>query len=157
MKTADDAKKTQNCGVALHAMTRSFASRSDTRPSEGDVLYYGVIKDIIELQFRGGRTVVLFKCDWADNKKNVLDLKYGHTLIDLDHPVEGFVLPCQVMQSFYVKDTRDRIGVLPITIKHKGQHMCDDEPVEDERAYLEFLPNVVHNIEDISDDEIVED
>ena len=101
--------------------------------------------------------MTLFKCDWADTKRNLIDSKYGNTLIDLDHTVEEFVLPNQVMQAFYVKDKRDRIGVLPTTTKLKGRYVCDDEHIEDESAYFEFLPNVLCDIDDVSEDENMED
>ena len=31
-------------------------------------IYYGIIKEIIELNYRNKGNIVLFKCDWVDNR-----------------------------------------------------------------------------------------
>ena len=52
------------------AMMTSYASMHDNDQREGDITYYEVIKNIIELSFNEGcRKIVLFEYDWADNKK----------------------------------------------------------------------------------------
>jgi len=30
--------------------------------------YYGIIKEIVELNYNHKRNIVLFKCDWVDNR-----------------------------------------------------------------------------------------
>jgi hypothetical protein len=62
-------KSTQCDGVAVVASTSSFSSAKDDNPAVGDVLYYGRITDIIELNYSNEGHVVLFKCDWV--KKTV--------------------------------------------------------------------------------------
>ena len=64
------------------ATTTSYVSVHDNNPTEGDITYYGVIKNIIELSFSEGcRNIILFECDWADNKKSKTD-KHGFTLVE---------------------------------------------------------------------------
>ncbi|XP_074360362.1 uncharacterized protein LOC141700518 [Apium graveolens] len=61
----DSRCTTQNSGVYLTAQTTSFSSSRDENPIVGDVSYYGSIEDIIELDYWGLFTVVLFKCRCA--------------------------------------------------------------------------------------------
>ncbi|XP_074377014.1 uncharacterized protein LOC141718530 [Apium graveolens] len=60
----DSRCTTQNSSVYLTAQTTSFSSSRDENPIVGDVSYYGSIEDIIELDYWGLFTVVLFKCRW---------------------------------------------------------------------------------------------
>ena len=91
--------KTQNSGVVV---------RGDTGIANLD--YYGVLSDVVELQYMGGNQVVLFKCNWWDvhSPSRGIDIdKYSiisvnarcHLIID-----EPFVLVCQAEQVFYVND-----------------------------------------------------
>ncbi|XP_052142095.1 uncharacterized protein LOC127761802 isoform X2 [Oryza glaberrima] len=62
---------TQNIGVVLTAKTSSYTKASDATPILGDVTYYGRIIDIIELNYSGKFSVVLFKCEWVDVVKSL--------------------------------------------------------------------------------------
>ena len=67
-KTRDAPRKTQNSGVTLSATTDSFASARDKNPVDGMVLHYGIIQDIIEIDYWGCFSVVLFNYDWFHNE-----------------------------------------------------------------------------------------
>jgi len=103
-RTRDSRLKTQNSGVTLTALTPSFASSKDQNPILGDVTYYGVIEEIIEVDFWSNFSVVLFRCDWfhAD-----ID-EFGHTRVHfkkLRSKDDPYVLASQVHQVFYVPDS----------------------------------------------------
>ncbi|XP_043714728.1 uncharacterized protein LOC122663088 [Telopea speciosissima] len=44
-------RKTQNSGVLITALTNSFSSQKDKHPIEGHVTYYGILKQVIELEY----------------------------------------------------------------------------------------------------------
>src|SRR3954471_8648770 len=48
-KSSEESNCTQNSGVVVLATTTSYTGMHDNDPSERDLTYYGVIKDIIEL------------------------------------------------------------------------------------------------------------
>ena len=76
-----DAKcTTQNNGVFLTALTTSFASSKDQNPLVGEVNYYGSIEEILELDYWGEFTVVLFKCCWYQEEKDL----YGLTRVNFN-------------------------------------------------------------------------
>ncbi|GJS30695.1 hypothetical protein Tco_0491315 [Tanacetum coccineum] len=66
IKELESKTKTQNTGVIIEAMTNSFPSSRYNNPIMGDVTYYGVINDIIELEYSADKKVVLL-CDWISN------------------------------------------------------------------------------------------
>ncbi|KAK6277217.1 hypothetical protein POUND7_017540 [Theobroma cacao] len=70
--------KTQNSGVVITALTESYASSQDQNPIKGNVTYYGVLKDIIELDYYGHFNVVVFKCDWFQVKQD----EFGFLLVN---------------------------------------------------------------------------
>ncbi|KAK5793801.1 hypothetical protein PVK06_034959 [Gossypium arboreum] len=65
-KYRERMRRTQNCGVVVNSSITSYASARDSNPVEGNVEYYGLLTDIIELDYYGRWKVVLFQCDWAD-------------------------------------------------------------------------------------------
>lgn len=85
----------------LTALTTSFASSKDDKPKIGEVSYYGAIEEIIELDYWGELVVVLFKCCWYQQEKDL----YGQTRVNfsrLCNKSDPYVLASQVQQVFYV-------------------------------------------------------
>nr|CAD1818685.1 unnamed protein product [Ananas comosus var. bracteatus] len=144
-KDVEEKRKTQNSGVVVVASTSSFSSAKDQNPAKGDVAYYGVVKEIIELNYSGKAKVVLFRCDWVDVRSEGRGIKkdeYGFTLVNFNQLLyrgnhlsnEPFVLASQVEQVFYITDPIDEdwhivIGTKPrdyFDMSRKG----DDDEVE---------------------------
>jgi hypothetical protein len=59
-KSYDAGRPTQCSGVALAS---KFLSSST-----GNRIFYGIIREIIELDYNRKGNIVLFKCDWFDNR-----------------------------------------------------------------------------------------
>ena len=62
-KDRERNRRRQNSGVVITTETSSFASAKDSNPITSNVVYYGVLKDIIELNCYDKFKVVIFKCD----------------------------------------------------------------------------------------------
>ncbi|KAG8485982.1 hypothetical protein CXB51_019310 [Gossypium anomalum] len=52
-KYRERMRRTQNCGVVVNSSITSYASARDSNPVEGNVEYYGLLTDIIELDNYG--------------------------------------------------------------------------------------------------------
>ena len=102
-KDRDSQLKTQNSGVTLVALTSSFASSKDQKPVVGDVSYYGVIEDIIKVDFWSQFSIVLFRCDWFHLNFD----EFGLARVNfkrLCYKDDPFILASQAHQVFYVQD-----------------------------------------------------
>ena len=112
-------KLTQNSEVSMNAITKYRASAKDKNYKEDETTYYGVVKQIIELDYIDFHQPV-FYCDWfkvegmtnectIDPKTNLamLNMKKGKG-IDKEGD-EPFVLACQASQVLYSKG-QTRLG-----------------------------------------------
>ena len=82
------------------ATTDSFSSDREQNPVDGMVLYYGIIQDIIEIDYWGCISVVLFNCDWFRNEVD----EYLLTRVYINKKCstyDPFVLASQVHHVFY--------------------------------------------------------
>ena len=105
-KRHDARRKTQNSGVTLVALTQSFASSKDEHPITKNVVYYGRINDILELDYYAHFKVVIFRCDWFEVGEDNHGLTYVH-FNKKCYQDEPFVLAAQVHQRFYIQDPFD--------------------------------------------------
>ncbi|XP_062028692.1 uncharacterized protein LOC133744613 [Rosa rugosa] len=100
----------QHLDVFVKAGVSSYATAGDRRPRDGVKDYCGVLTDIIELDYHHGRKVLLFDCDWADNRVRNRAVKmdeYGFILVNFDHLLpkpDNLILASQSVQFFYVQD-----------------------------------------------------
>lgn len=81
--------------------------------STGNMNWYGVIRQIISLEFAGEKEVILFKCDWFDTPAVSTSRSAGYKkdqwgIIDINtsrfrFSNEPYILATQAEQVFYVK------------------------------------------------------
>lgn len=128
---------TQNNGVAVF---------SEDSVMEDHVNYYGILTEIVELQFLGGRRIPLFRCKWVDIFNKTRGIKtdiYGHISVNfkcLLRTDEPFVLATQASQVFFVKDNLIKGWHLVVKMQPRDTYdvpsgQSDDEgdgPVDDD-------------------------
>ena len=86
-----------------------IASAKDKNPVLGEMCFYGVAKEIWDLDYNMFK-ICCFKCDWVDNKSGVKVDELGFTLVDLQkigHKSDPFILASEAQQVFYVEDQVD--------------------------------------------------
>ena len=150
IKGCDENKTTQNSGVSVVI--------------EGDTSYYGVLTDIIELNYFDNFRYILFKCDRANvsGKGYKID-EFGFPLVNFSHLIhvekklsdEPFIIASQASQVFYVEDERHKDWV--VVVKTKARDIYDAgigvlyEEDDEEDNYYENVPYNI-TIDDAYDD-----
>jgi hypothetical protein len=141
-KSYDDGRSVQNSGVALIAESECFERGNKDNIILGNKTYYGIIKEIVELNYQHKGNVVLFKCDWVDNRvqdKWVKTDQFGVTSVNfrylfntsekiLDEP---FILASQAVQVFYVPDPIDTEWAAVLQSKPRDFYDMDNLESED--------------------------
>lgn len=59
-KYRERLRRTQNCGVVANSLITSYTSARDSNPVEGNMEYYGLLTDIIELDYYGNGKLSYF-------------------------------------------------------------------------------------------------
>ncbi|KAH7864757.1 hypothetical protein Vadar_033456 [Vaccinium darrowii] len=147
VKNSEETKKTQNSGVCV--------------PVEGGNMYYGVVQDIVELNYFDKMRYVLFKCDWADvntSRGHKID-EYGFVLVNFSRLIhtgeqlndEPFILASQASQVYYVKDPRDKGWVVAVRTKARdvfdvgnGEREEDDVDTYYDNEPYELIVEDIH-------------
>ncbi|XP_065865155.1 uncharacterized protein [Euphorbia lathyris] len=105
IEDCDKRRRTQNYGVCVS---------SDVGNEGGPIDYYGILTEILELQYLGEKRVVLFKCKWFDVHDNVWGSKideFGFICINPQRCLrtnEPFILASQASQVFYAIDNANK-------------------------------------------------
>lgn len=137
VKHREDSKSTQNSGVMVRG-----EDQSDSAP------YYGVLTDIVELQYTEGNKIVLFKCDWYDVSREGIGYKrdrHGITSVNTSRKLnteEPFVLAFQATQVYYVKGIKDPTWCVVIETKPRNLY---EIPIYEEESY-QVEGNLHHHI-----------
>jgi len=152
----DVGRSVQNSGVALVAETTCIESGNNNNFIMGKKTSYGVIKDIVELNYAHEGKVVLFKCDWVDNRvedKWVKTDQFGVTTVNFKHLFntgekisdEPFILASQAVQVFYVPDGIDSEWVSVSQSKPRDYYDFDNleiEHIENGNGQVGSLPGL---------------
>ncbi|XP_042396490.1 uncharacterized protein LOC121986596 [Zingiber officinale] len=150
-KEVERKRKTQNCGVIVQATASSYSSIRDQNPISSEHDYYGILQNVIELDYEGGRRVVLFECDWVSKGKRLKLDEDGFMLANFTNVKrhnEPYILASQAMQVFYVEDPVDCNWHVIITTDARGHYKM--QPVADVDTYLQ---SCICNPEDDHDHE----
>ncbi|KAH7862248.1 hypothetical protein Vadar_002030 [Vaccinium darrowii] len=154
----DKFRRTQNSGIVVKGENQG-----------GETDFYGVLVDIIELQYCHGNRVFLFKCDWWDtgNKKTGIK-KDGHlTSVNISrkwYREDPFVLATQVEQVFYINDVKNggKWQVVQKTcprnvfdVSEKGKNVDggdnDEVSILNDEPYQQFVPINANEVEQVDD------
>lgn len=143
-------RKTQNSGVSV--------------ATDGGITYYGVLSDIIELNYSENIKHVLFKCKWVDdqNRRGYKTDEFGFPMVNFTHFIHGgdemidepYVLASQATQVFYVEDKRQKDWYVVVKTKARDVFDAGVGPQRDEDDTYSFSENVPYNV---SSNEVVSD
>jgi hypothetical protein len=115
IKRIENPRTTQNSGGSIDSQTLMRSSEKDKNPICQTTTYYGVIQEIIILDYYCVK-YLLFKCYWVDvHKKNGMKVdEIGFTMVNLKRLLskdivqyDPFILASQVKQVLYVQDHVD--------------------------------------------------
>ena len=148
-------RKTQNSGVVV---------KGDDETGNQD--YYGVLTDIIQLDYFGDNNVFLFNCDWWDVGKEgsgIQTNKHNYTSVNFTkkwNTNEPFVVASQAVQVFYVKDSK--LGNnWQVVVKTQARDLYDvpededKESIGDDEPYQQNESFSVADTLRVSDDDFV--
>lgn len=149
----DNKLSTQNSGVCMNAITTFVASAKDLNPTDDDTTWYGVIKEIIEVDYYETQHVV-FYCDWfnvADKSSgckictdsNLLMVNLKKMKSSSGEYDEPAILSSEASQVFYISDMHDADWSI---IQHSPKRMTDNiddyETPTDFQSILKEQPNL---------------
>jgi len=156
----DENRSVQSSGVVLAAESTCFERGNNDTQVVGTNIYYGIIKEILELNYHNKGNVVIFKCDWIDNcvhNKWVKTDQFGITTINFKHLFntgekisdEPFIFASQAAQVFYVADPTDTEWVVVVQPKNRDLYGCDpaaNEILDDENEVVVIVPDLISDV-----------
>lgn len=133
-------KSTQDYGVFYEAKTICRSSARDTAHVVANVSYYGIIRDILLLDFHTFR-LPIFLCDWA-NIANGVKIEDGFTLVNLHRGQnqlkrDPFILASQAKQVFYSRESTTSNWYVVLKAPPRGFHELE---TYDESVYTSCCP-----------------
>ncbi|WMV59292.1 hypothetical protein MTR67_052677 [Solanum verrucosum] len=137
----DELRKSQNCGIVVAGYHQNEV-----------IDFYGIIIDILELEYVEENRVLLFKCKWFDLRKKIgmqKDKKFTSICVKrFWYERDSSVLATQAKQVFYIDDPK--LGEnWQIVLKFQDRHLYDVS----EKETLETESDELH----ITNDEVYQD
>ncbi|XP_052296469.1 uncharacterized protein LOC107178836 [Citrus sinensis] len=125
----DVEKSTQNNGVLIELVTVCQSSSKDTNSCIDTITYYGVIKDILLLDYYTLK-IPLFDGNWT-NIRNGVKFEDGFTLVNLhqgQHQFarDSFILASQAKQVFYSRENDSSSWYVVLRAPPRGFHELDN-------------------------------
>ena len=149
-KQLEGKRVKQNSGVLVKGMVENK-----------NIDYYGVLNEIIELQYLNEKRIVLFKCDWWDVHvigRGVKNDKYGFVSVNTARKLytnEPFVLASQAQQIFYVNDGSNPNWL--VVLKGRPDSFydlpCGEKSSIDEEAFQQDSSEIDHQIPNMFEDD----
>ena len=143
-------RKMQNSGISV--------------ATDCGITYYGVLTDIIELNYSENIKHVLFKCKWVydEHRRGYKTNEFGFPMVNFTHFIHGgdemidepYVLASQATQVFYVEDKRQKDWYVVVKTKARDVFDADIGPQREENDVYSFSEYVPYNI---SINEVVSD
>ncbi|KAL5732383.1 hypothetical protein ACOSQ2_032075 [Xanthoceras sorbifolium] len=148
--TKETEKSRQNSGVLVEATTLCRSSARDNTQILGQVAYYGVLKDILLLNYHIFQ-VPLFKCDWA-NIVNGVKVDDGFVLVNLHEgqsqfEKDPFILASQAKQVFYCRENETSNWYVVGKAPPRGYHELQTY----DENYMPSIPRNLGGLETIID------
>ncbi|XP_062025478.1 uncharacterized protein LOC133741770 [Rosa rugosa] len=127
-------------GKRFHTMEANVSTQDYGVHIEADTLcnYYGIIKDILVLDFYKFRLAV-FLCDWANIVSGVKKVD-GFTLVNLHEGLskkDPFILASHAQQVFYSRDNETSSWYVVLKAPPRGFHDLD---IFDESVFTSYVP-----------------
>ena len=154
-RSQDDKSTMQNNGVSLKVESQHFTTVHDDKPCVASMPYFGVIKEIWEVNYVKF-SVCVFKCKWVDSNIGVRTDDFGFTLVDMKnfaYKNEPFIMAEQAKQVFYVQDPCDERWSVVLHEKTIGVNIKDDDLTLD-TCLIPFSIQMLSNVnreEEIND------
>ena len=139
----EEGLKTQNSGVFLTSNTSCVSSSVDGNLRQADLPYYGKLEDIIEINYYGRFSVILFKCKWADTTRDKGYKKdcWNFNCVNFDRLIhigdreehEPYIEASQAQMVYYVDDVVNEGWSVVVHIKPRDLYDMGEEV--EENAY----------------------
>ncbi|KAL3638401.1 hypothetical protein CASFOL_017772 [Castilleja foliolosa] len=155
-KDRDSRRKTQNSGVVV-----------DVNHGDNTIAFYGVLDDIIQLDYVRDKRVILFKCDWFDlGRKKLTRIKKEGNIVSVRvdgkwYEEDSYILADQARQVFYINDPKlghDWRVVIPVSHRHVYDvSEMSNEEIDDDVLFVEngvYQENDTNDVLEVNLDEI---